>query len=199
MTILKYARIVILFKKVIAVAIIFCVVNHACYATVESAKTLKLQADMSDYDFSTNVNIEKLLRKNLQCVNDIIYTIIPMGVVVSFDSFLFFDNGSDEIRTNSYCILEIIANLLVLLNKPCLVESTTSSDSYYNSKYNSNWELSVVRAGNLQKYLLSTKKLSPDKFRANGFGEIMPVVRYQGKTQERINFIIFNYEDSFRR
>lgn len=199
MTILKYARIVILFKKVIAVAIIFCVVNHACYATVESAKTLKLQADMSDYDFSTNVNIEKLLRKNLQCVNDIIYTIIPMGVVVSFDSFLFFDNGSDEIRTNSYCILEIIANLLVLLNKPCLVESTTSADSYYNSKYNSNWELSVVRAGNLQKYLLSTKKISPDKIRANGFGEIMPVVRYQGKTQERINFIIFNYEDSFRR
>lgn len=199
MTILKYARIVILFKKVIAVAIIFCMVNHACYATIESAKTLKLQADMSDYDFSTNVNIEKLLRKNLQCVNDIIYTIIPMGVVVSFDSFLFFDNGSDEIRTNSYCILEIIANLLVLLNKPCLVESTTSSDSYYNSKYNSNWELSVVRAGNLQKYLLSTKKILPDKFRANGFGEIMPVVRYQGKTQERINFIIFNYEDSFRR
>lgn len=199
MTILKYARVVILFKKVIAVAIIFCVVNHACYATVESAKTLKLQADMSDYDFSTNVNIKKLLRKNLQCVNDIIYTIIPMGVVVSFDSFLFFDNGSDEIRTNSYCILEIIANLLVLLNKPCLVESTTSADSYYNSKYNSNWELSVVRAGNLQKYLLSTKKISPDKFRANGFGEIMPVVRYQGKTQERINFIIFNYEDSFRR
>ena len=199
MTILKYARIVILFKKVIAVAIIFCMVNHACYATIESAKTLKLQADMSDYDFSTNVNIEKLLRKNLQVVNDIIYTIIPMGVVVSFDSFLFFDNGSDEIRTNSYCILEIIANLLVLLNKPCLVESTTSANSYYNSKYNSNWELSVVRAGNLQKYLLSTKKILPDKFRANGFGEIMPVVRYQGKTQERINFIIFNYEDSFRR
>lgn len=199
MTILKYARIVILFKKVIAVAIIFCMVNHACYATIESAKTLKLQADMSDYDFSTNVNIEKLLRKNLQGVNDIIYTIIPMGVVVSFDSFLFFDNGSDEIRTNSYCILEIIANLLVLLNKPCLVESTTSTNSYYNSKYNSNWELSVVRAGNLQKYLLSTKKILPDKFRANGFGEIMPVVRYQGKTQERINFIIFNYEDSFRR
>ena len=199
MTILKYARIVILFKKVIAVAIIFCMVNHACYATIESAKTLKLQADMSDYDFSTNVNIEKLLRKNLQGVNDIIYTIIPMGVVVSFDSFLFFDNGSDEIRTNSYCILEIIANLLVLLNKPCLVESTTSANSYYNSKYNSNWELSVVRVGNLQKYLLSTKKILPDKFRANGFGEIMPVVRYQGKTQERINFIIFNYEDSFRR
>ena len=199
MTILKYARNVILFKKVIAVAIIFCMVNHACYATIESAKTLKLQADMSDYDFSTNVNIEKLLRKNLQGVNDIIYTIIPMGVVVSFDSFLFFDNGSDEIRTNSYCILEIIANLLVLLNKPCLVESTTSANSYYNSKYNSNWELSVVRAGNLQKYLLSTKKILPDKFRANGFGEIMPVVRYQGKTQERINFIIFNYEDSFRR
>ena len=199
MTILKYARIVILFKKVIAVAIIFCMVNHACYATIESAKTLNLQADMSDYDFSTNVNIEKLLRKNLQGVNDIIYTIIPMGVVVSFDSFLFFDNGSDEIRTNSYCILEIIANLLVLLNKPCLVESTTSANSYYNSKYNSNWELSVVRAGNLQKYLLSTKKILPDKFRANGFGEIMPVVRYQGKTQERINFIIFNYEDSFRR
>lgn len=199
MTILKYVRIVILFKKVIAVAIIFCMVNHACYATIESAKTLKLQADMSDYDFSTNVNIEKLLRKNLQCVNDIIYTIIPMGVVVSFDSFLFFDNGSDEIRTNSYCILEIIANLLVLLNKPCLVESTTSANSYYNSKYNSNWELSVVRAGNLQKYILSTKKILPDKFRANGFGEIMPVVRYQGKTQERINFIIFNYEDSFRR
>ena len=199
MTILKYTRIVILFKKVIAVAIIFCMVNHACYATIESAKTLKLQADMSDYDFSINVNIEKLLRKNLQGVNDIIYTIIPMGVVVSFDSFLFFDNGSDEIRTNSYCILEIIANLLVLLNKPCLVESTTSANSYYNSKYNSNWELSVVRAGNLQKYLLSTKKILPDKFRANGFGEIMPVVRYQGKTQERINFIIFNYEDSFRR
>ena len=28
-------------------------VNHACYATIESAKTLKLQADMSDYDFSS--------------------------------------------------------------------------------------------------------------------------------------------------
>lgn len=199
MTILRYERIVILFKKIIAFVIIFSITNLASFATVENPKTLKLQADMSEYDFSTNVNIEKLLRKNLQSFGNIIYTIIPMGVVVSFDSFLFFDDGSDELRQNSYCILDIIANLLALVNKSCLVESTTSANSFYNSKYNSNWELSIVRAGNIQEYLISTRKILPDKFRANGFGEIMPVVRYQGKTQERINFIIFNYEESFRR
>lgn len=199
MTILRYERIVILLKKFIAFVIIFSITNLACFATVENSKTLKLQADMSEYDFSTNVNIEKLLRKNLQSFGNIIYTIIPMGVVVSFDSFLFFDDGSDELRQNSYCILDIIANLLALVNKSCLVESTTSVNSFYNSKYNSNWELSIVRAGNIQEYLISTRKILPDKFRANGFGEIMPVVRYQGKTQERINFIIFNYEESFRR
>ena len=199
MTILRYERIVILFKKVIAFVIIFSIANLASFANVENSKTLKLQADMSDYDFSTNVNIEKLLRKNLQNLGNVIFTIIPMGVVVSFDSLLFFDNGSDELRQNSYCILDIIANLLALVNKSCLVESTTSTNSFYNSKYNSNWELSIVRAGNIQEYLISTRKIPPDKFRANGFGEIMPVVRYQGKTQERINFIIFNYAESFRR
>ena len=60
MTILRYERIVILFKKVIAFVIIFSIANLASFANVENSKTLKLQADMSDYDFSTNVNIEKL-------------------------------------------------------------------------------------------------------------------------------------------
>lgn len=187
-----------MFKKVILLVIIFCIGNSV-YSNSANQKMLKIQADLSDYDTSTNENIEELFRNNLKDVSNVIYTIIPMGVVVSFDSFLFFAAGSDELSTNSYCILDIMANILSKINKASLVECTTSTNSFYGSKYTSNWELSIVRAGNIEKYLISTGKILPNEIRANGFGEIMPVVRYQGKKQERINFIIFNYKESFRR
>lgn len=193
MTILN-KRIVILFRNYFIVVLTLFVFILPCYANDEYPQNLKIHASLSEYNYNSSVEIEKLFKENLNCFDNITYSIIPMGVVVSVDSFMFYDEGKDELNQNACCILDIIAKLIKIIDKPCVVESNTDSSAFLNSIYLTNWELSLVRANNIVSYLIS-REISPDKIRANGFGEIFPHFN-EGKNsmQERVDFVIFNYD-----
>lgn len=168
------------------------------YCVNPHAENLRIRASLTDYDYNSDIELEKLFRENLSSFDGIIYTIIPMGVVISMNGFLFYDEGSDKLKPCACKILDIVADLLDTAGKNCLVESTTAPNAFNSSGYDSNWELSLVRANNIENYLLKTRKVKQNKIRSNGFGEFMPFKKYQSTTQERINFIIINYEDTFR-
>lgn len=163
------------------------------------AQNLKIKTGLTNYEYTTNTEIEKIFKENLGNIDDIIYTIIPMGVVISINGYLFYEEGESELKPCACHILDIMAELIATTGKNCLVESTTTANASNSSKYNSNWELSLVRANNIEKYMLATRKVKQNKIRSNGFGEFMPFKKYQSTTQERINFIIINYEDTFRQ
>jgi len=195
MTILN-KRIVILIRYIFIIFSALMVFISQCSAGEIYPKNLKIRASLSDYKYESNVEIEKLFKENLSCFENIVYTIIPMGVVVSINGYMFYDEGKDEINENAFCILDIMAKLIKTVDKPCIIESNTSSDAFETSTYLSNWELSVVRANNIVSYLIS-KEISPNKIRANGFGELFPFIKDNSNKnmQERIDFIIFNYEN----
>lgn len=170
-----------------------------CYADDIYPKNLKIRASLSDYSYDSSVEIEKVFKENLSCFDNIIYTIIPMGVVVSINGYTFYDEGKDEINQSAFCILDIIARLIKTVDKPCIVESNTTSTAFENSNYLTNWELSVVRSNNIVSYLIS-KEVPSNQIRANGFGEMLPFFKDSSikNMTERIDFIIFNYENKFK-
>lgn len=198
MTIL-FKRIVILIKYLLAVLIILLAQLPQGNATELYPQNLKIKASLSDYNYKSNAEIEKLFRENLSSFDNIVYTIIPMGVVVSINGYMFYDEGKDKLKENAFGILDIMARLIKNLDKPCLIESNTTATSFENSDYMSNWELSIVRANDIVSYLIS-KEIPPKKIRANGFGEMIPFYNENNNPmQERIDFVIFNYEDNFRQ
>ncbi len=192
MTILDKRIVILLRTTFIILTLLAC--SFSCYAGDLSSQNLKIHASLSEYNYNSNVEIEKLFRENLNDFGNIIYTIIPMGVVVSIDGYAFYGEGKDTLTPNACCLLDIIARLIKTIDKPCIVESNTTSTAFETSTYLTNWELSLVRANNIVSYLIS-KEISPDKIRANGFGEMFPFISNpQNNMQERIDFVIFNYE-----
>lgn len=198
MTIL-FKRIVILFRYLIIVLIILLTQQPKSNAAEQFPQNLKIKASLSDFNYKSNKDIEKIFRENLSNFDNIAYTTIPMGVVVSINGYLFYDEGKDKLKENAFGILDIIARLIKNLDKPCLIESNTTSKSFEKSDYMSNWELSIVRANSIVNYLIS-KEIASNKIRANGFGEMIPFYNENNnQMQERIDFVIFNYEDNFRQ
>lgn len=184
------------FVIIFITVLILCI---QCSADEIYPKNLKIRASLSEYDYNSSSEIEQLFKENLSSFENIIYTIIPMGVVVSINGYMFYDEGKDEINPKAFGILNVIAELIKTVNKPCLVESNTLPTAFKSSNYMTNWELSVVRANNIANYLIS-KEVQADKIRANGFGEIIPFTKNSNiDMRERIDFIIFNYEDTFRQ
>ncbi len=186
-------------KKAAIILTAFSILEIQSIAEGIYPQNLKIQASLTDYNYKSNTEIERFFKENLNSFENIIYTIIPMGLVVSINSCTFYDEGKDKLNPASFDILNIIAKVLKIINKPCLIESSTAADSFKTSDYKTNWELSVVRADNIANYLIS-EKIPPDKIRANGFGEIIPFFK-KGETDmtERIDFIIFNYENKFKQ
>lgn len=147
------------------------------------------------YIQNSTEDIEALFRNNIPLQDSIIYTQVPRGLVVSLDSLIFFENGSDEILECSKCLLDIIGEILLFIDKPCIIESNTPKNTYQTSCYRSDWELTMVRAEKIADYLIKVRKIPPEKIRAAGFGAMMPFddnVSFKGNLNRRIDFVIQN-------
>jgi chemotaxis protein MotB len=98
------------------------------------------------------------------------------GLLVTIRDNVLFDSGSAEVRSIDLKTANEISNLLVM-NPPrnIIISGHTDNVPIRNSQYESNWELSVMRAVNFMKVILDNHKLDPRWFSAKGFGEFQPV------------------------
>lgn len=98
------------------------------------------------------------------------------GLLVTIRDNVLFDSGSAEVRSIDLKTANEISNLLVM-NPPrnIIISGHTDNVPISNSKYESNWELSVMRAVNFMKIILKNNQLDPRWFSAKGFGEYQPV------------------------
>lgn len=98
------------------------------------------------------------------------------GLHVSIRDNVLFASGSAEVRSKDRKIVSEIANLLVMdPPRSIIISGHTDNVPISNSRYDSNWELSVTRALNFMKLLLENKKLDPKSFSAKGYGEFQPI------------------------
>lgn len=111
------------------------------------------------------------------------------GLLVTIRDNVLFDSGSAVVRRMDLKTANEISNLLVM-NPPrnIIISGHTDNVPIRNSQFESNWELSVMRAVNFMKVILDNHKLDPRWFSAKGFGEFQPVASNntsEGKAKNR--------------
>lgn len=178
--------------------IILLWIPHGTYALNSEKNYNIITAQLVQNKYSITSEIEKLFRQNLNLGNHVKYTKVPRGLIVSINSSVFFDDGGDEIKEQSKHILDKIGDLIKYIDKQCVIEGNTERHTFEKSAYNSNWEISIVRAEKIADYLIKIKQIDPQKIRAIGFGEMMPFAQSvdydKDMNNHRIDFVILNYE-----
>lgn len=124
----------------------------------------------------------------------IVYTKVPRGLVVSIDEKYFFNAGEVRIKESSLYILDIAASIIKDLSNYCVIESHTEETG---ESLNTNWELSISRAGNIAEYITKCRKISSERIFFLGFGNSMPFkdnVAPRNGMNNRIDLVILEYE-----
>ncbi len=98
------------------------------------------------------------------------------GLLITIVDNIFFDSGSATVRDKDHQLAKEISQLLVM-NPPrnIIISGHTDNKPISTSEFESNWDLSVMRAVNFMKLLIENKQLDPKVFSAKGFGEFKPI------------------------
>lgn len=120
------------------------------------------------------------------------------GLVISLQDSLLFDLGSADVRPEEKEVLIKIGDMLKSLPNHIRVEGFTDDLPIHNNKFDSNWELSVIRATNVVKILVNEVGIEPARISAVGYGEYRPVVPNNSEENRRLNrkvdIVIMNTE-----
>ena len=104
------------------------------------------------------------------------------GMLISIRENVLFESGVAEVRSENRKIAKGISELLVMdLPRNIIVSGHTDNIPIKNSKYESNWDLSVMRSVNFMKLLLENKDLDPEMLSAKGHGEFKPFASNETK------------------
>ena len=111
------------------------------------------------------------------------------GLLVSIRDNVLFESGRAEVRTGDLTIANEIADLLIMEPpRNIIISGHTDNVPIRTARYESNWELSVMRAVEFMKIILKNEQLDPRWFSAKGFGEFQPVAANEtaeGKARNR--------------
>lgn len=111
------------------------------------------------------------------------------GLLVTIRDNVLFQSGSADIRPEDRIIAKEISDLLVMDPARSIVISGHSDNIPIQTyQFDSNWDLSVMRAVNFMKIMLENEKLNPEWFSAKGYGEFKPVASNatdKGRAQNR--------------
>ncbi len=120
------------------------------------------------------------------------------GVTIRINNNTLFNEGSAIIKVDAQNALDKVAEYLVKIDNKIVIEGHTDSIPIKTSKYESNWELSTIRATNMIKYLVEKYGINPGRFSALGYGEFTPLESNQtakGREQNRrVDIVILNLQ-----
>lgn len=119
--------------------------------------------------------ISKLIKeKNLQ--DKVSVSIQERGVVVGLMNTVLFDPGSIQIKQDAVPTLVAIGQIANGVHNYIRVEGNTDDVPQNSPTIPSNWELSVLRATEVLKLMVTQSNVAPDKISAVGYGEHRPSV-----------------------
>jgi chemotaxis protein MotB len=97
------------------------------------------------------------------------------GLIISLREAAFFSSGDDAVAPGSEAILAKIANEIRGFGNPVRLEGHTDSIPIHNSRFRSNWELSVARSIAMLELLRQTFGIAPERLSVAGYAENAPV------------------------
>ncbi|MDD3436057.1 MAG: OmpA family protein [Candidatus Gastranaerophilales bacterium] len=149
---------------------------------IDNQKLTEFQGKMQQtFTGSSNVTkyqatqVEKILKDNLSQSKSVKIIKSDKGLIIRVNNRVLFDEGSASIKSDAQQTLNEIVNVLTKIDNPVIIEGHTDSTPIKNAKYPSNWELSTARATNIISYITNTGRISPNRLRAVGYGEYMPI------------------------
>ncbi|MGE8080024.1 flagellar motor protein MotB [Peribacillus loiseleuriae] len=129
------------------------------------------QKELSEIQEKVNVFI-----RNNQLNDKLDTSLTSGGLLLTIRDNVLFDSGSAEIRTENQGIAREISELLIMdPPRSIVISGHTDNVPIQTARYDSNWDLSVMRAVNFMKILLENNGLNPKWFSAKGYGEFMPI------------------------
>jgi chemotaxis protein MotB len=98
------------------------------------------------------------------------------GLLITIRDSILFETGEATIKPQYTTLAKDISNLLVF-DKPrqIVIAGHTDNVPINNAEFPSNWELSMMRAINFLKPIVSNADLDPQLFSVKGYGENKPV------------------------
>lgn len=150
----------------------------------QQAEAAKDQMELMELQKKVNSYIEdKKLKDKLNT------SLTDEGLLLTIRDNVLFESGRAEVRTSDLNIANEIADLLIMEPpRNIIISGHTDNVPIKNARYESNWELSVMRAVEFMKIILKNEKLDPRWFSAKGFGEFQPVATNEtaeGKARNR--------------
>ena len=140
--------------------------------------------------------IEQEIERSIPLNNNITYTEVPRGIILSVAQSELFEENSDKISQNGKLLLDKIGILLNNFENNCTIEAHTEEDLNIHGYYKTDWEISIVRANKVADYLSKIIYHATDRLFPVGFGKIMPFkenVAHKEFSDNRIDFVIFDY------
>ncbi|HEY4602020.1 MAG TPA: flagellar motor protein MotB [Cerasibacillus sp.] len=121
-------------------------------------------------------NINRYIHKN--DLEESIDTILTNeGLMITILTDVTFATGSAEVNTKGVKIAKEISTFFEIDPPHQIVVSGHADDRpISNEEFDSNWELSVIRAVNFMKIILQNDKLNPIFFSSKGYGDNHPIV-----------------------
>ena len=112
-------------------------------------------------------------------------------ISVVLPSSILFNSGQDKLKKDAKSSLSKVCRVLEkdFPNETIRIEGHTDSDPIKRTKqlYESNWELSAMRASTVLHYLIDNCHLDPKKLYLAGFGEFQPVAGNKYKKDKKKN------------
>ncbi|RAP31977.1 hypothetical protein DID75_05525 [Candidatus Marinamargulisbacteria bacterium SCGC AG-410-N11] len=88
---------------------------------------------------------------------------------------LLFDSGKANLKKGSGALLKSLSETFKEVFNPIVIEGHTDNVPINNKDFRSNWELSFHRAYSVVRYLIYTKKYTPERLSGIGYGEYHPI------------------------
>lgn len=109
------------------------------------------------------------------------------GIVVRAMEKAFFDGGKAELSDQARKALDAIVPVIKSMNSHLRVEGHTDNVPISTSEFRSNWELSVMRATEVVRYLIERHHFPPDKISAAGYAEYRPIASNDNPKNRGLN------------
>lgn len=98
------------------------------------------------------------------------------GLLLTIRDNVLFQSGSAVVGSKDEGVAKELSGLLEMDSpRSVIISGHTDNTPITTARYESNWELSVMRAVNFMKIILKNQNLDPRWFSAKGFGEFKPV------------------------
>ncbi|WP_338753334.1 flagellar motor protein MotB [Bacillus sp. FJAT-52991] len=144
----------------------------------------KDQKELSEMQEKMDEYIEE---NNLQ--DKVKTTLNGEGLLLSIRENVLFNSGVAEVREEDRKAAQEISKLLEMeVPRNVIISGHTDNVPIKNDQFESNWELSAMRAVNFMKVILDNKNLDPRLFSAKGYGEYQPIASNEtaeGRAQNR--------------